>query len=287
MRPFRASRPRAAPVLTGASGNPLPGGGRWGQSPAALVLRSSSDFTAPGRNFGFETLFLSITRHRCALAAGGVRQNVVARKSLRSFSSPSLKITVWLSPRVSSPWKRNEQALWGLPGLVKKLFFGAQKSGGSETSASNATAARGRGEGDGKVGELLHRSLFTSEPSTVTGREKSYRQCKIKAFHLSARLPAFASAGGEKHFQHPRCKNQLNCQIPGTEPRAGGKTPRRHLLSKSSCPTLPTRVTDGGGKRRPGHPRARPPGLPGSGAGGAQTETAPERFTRGFASIVL
>lgn len=170
---------------------------------------------------------------------------------------------------------------------LKNFFLELRKAAGPKQAQVTRPLP---GDGERATGRSENSPIALSSranPAQLQAEKKVTGSVKLKLFIYLPGFPAFASAGGEKHFQHPRCKNQLNCQIPGTEPRAGGKTPRRHLLSKSSCPTLPTRVTDGGGKRRPGHPRARPPGLPGSGAGGAQTETAPERFTRGFASIVL
>lgn len=58
-------------------------------------------------------------------------------------------------------------------------------------------------------------------------------------------------------------QESLNCQIPGTEPRAGGETPRRHLLSKSSLPKSPTEAQRGSGAGVP-KPKQHRGDLPGA-----------------------
>lgn len=78
--------------------------------------------------------------------------------------------------------------------------------------------------------------------------------------------------GRTDHLQRPRCKSQLNCQIPGTEPRAGGENPRWYLLAKSpaqvTLPKSPTEAESGARK---------------AGGGGTKTETTRDGFIPGFA----
>ena len=108
-------------------------------------------------------------------------------------------------------------------------------------------------------------ALFTSEPSTVTGRKKKKVIGRVKLkllINLTGSQLSLHPGGKKNHLQHPRCKSQLNCQIPGTEPRAGEENPRWHLLSKSPCPGHRARVTAGGGRRRPSRLPGAPPVLP-------------------------